>query len=125
MKDVYSGKDAVIGLVTSSYVEVPFHFRDEVTIVRELMQKYQSVPMSFADPCLVRMNELILGSSLLTLDSYFRIYRKNKTEIIDVIIPDELSVHKLVVNYQLFNFFDCLTLSLITKRKTSIFYWHC
>lgn len=36
------------------------------------------------------MNELILGSSLLTLDSDFRIYRKNKTEIIDVIIPDEL-----------------------------------
>ncbi|MGD1699920.1 type II toxin-antitoxin system VapC family toxin [Dapis sp. BLCC M229] len=90
LKDVYSGKDAVIGLVTSSYFEVPFHFRDEVIIVRGLMKKYESVPMSFADACLVRMNELILGSSLLTLDSYFCIYRKNKTEIIDVIIPDKL-----------------------------------
>ncbi len=81
---------SVIGLVSRGYVEVPFHFMDEVTIIRELMQKYQSVPMSFADACLVRMSELIPGSSLLTLDSDFRIYWKNKTEIIDVIIPDEL-----------------------------------
>ncbi|MEM1169177.1 MAG: hypothetical protein AAGJ08_08940 [Cyanobacteria bacterium P01_H01_bin.35] len=63
---------------------------DEITIIRELMQKYQSVHKSFTDACLVRMSELISGSSLLTLDSDFRIYRKNKTEIIDVIIPDEL-----------------------------------
>ncbi|NES66061.1 MAG: PIN domain-containing protein [Okeania sp. SIO2D1] len=90
LKDVYGGKDAIIGLVSSGYVEVPFHFSDEVTAVRELMKKYQSVPMSFADACLVRMSELIPGSSLLTLDSDFRIYRKNQTEVIDVIIPDEL-----------------------------------
>ena len=90
LKDVYGGKDAVIGLVSNGYVEVPFQFRNEVAIVRELMKKYQSIPMSFADACLVRMSELILGSSLLNLDSDFRIYRKNKTEIIDVIIPDEL-----------------------------------
>lgn len=90
LKDVYGGKDAVIGLVSNGYVEVHFHFRDEVTAVRELMKKYQSVPMFFADACLVRMSELIPGSSLLTLDSDFRIYRKNQTEVIDVIIPDEL-----------------------------------
>ncbi len=90
LKDVYGGKDAVINLVSSGCVEVPFHLKDEVTIVPELMKKYQYVPMSFADACLVRISELISGSSLLTLDSDFRIYRKNKTEIIDVIIPDEL-----------------------------------
>ncbi|MGK7921828.1 MAG: type II toxin-antitoxin system VapC family toxin [Trichodesmium sp.] len=90
LKDIYGGKDAVIGLVSRGYVEVPFHFMDEATTIRELMQKYQSVPMSFADACLVRMSELIPGSSILTLDSDFRIYRKNKTEIIDVIISDEL-----------------------------------
>lgn len=90
LKDVYGGKDAVIGLVSRGYIEVPFRLSDEVTTVRNLMQKYQSVPMSFADACLVRMSELIPGSSLLTLDSDFRIYRKNKTEMIDIIIPDEL-----------------------------------
>lgn len=90
LKDVYGGKDAVIGLVSNGYLEVPFCFRNKVTIVRELMKKYQSIPMSFPDACLVRMSELIPGSSILTLDSDFRIYRKNKTEIIDVIIPDDL-----------------------------------
>ncbi|MDY7007801.1 MAG: hypothetical protein SWX82_28640 [Cyanobacteriota bacterium] len=62
------------------YVEVPFHFSDEVTVVQNLMKKYQSVPMSFADACLVRMSELIPGSSLLTLDSDFRIYSRRKKE---------------------------------------------
>ena len=41
-----------------------------------------------SDACLVRMSELIKGSSILTLDSDFRIYRKNKNELISLIIND-------------------------------------
>ncbi|MEH1772777.1 hypothetical protein [Nostoc sp.] len=52
------------------------------------MKRYQNVPMSLADACLVRMSELINGSSVLTLDSDFRVYRKNKNEMIDLIIAD-------------------------------------
>ncbi len=52
------------------------------------MKRYQNVPMSLADACLVRMSELIAGSCVLTLDSDFRIYRRNKNEMIDVIIAD-------------------------------------
>jgi hypothetical protein len=44
--------------------------------------------MSFADACLVRMSELIAESSVLTLDSDFYVYRKNRKEMIDLIIPD-------------------------------------
>ena len=44
--------------------------------------------MSFADACLVRMTELIESSSVLTLDSDFYIYRKNRRKMIDAIIPD-------------------------------------
>jgi len=90
LKHVYGGDDAVMGLVSYGYIEVPFRFTDEVTVVRNLMQKYKSAPMSFADACLVRMSESIAGSSILTLDSDFLIYRKNKNEPIDVIIPSEL-----------------------------------
>ena len=50
--------------------------------------KYANVPMSFADACLVRMTELYPNSAVLTLDSDFRIYRKNKNQVIPVIIPD-------------------------------------
>ncbi|MBP0016756.1 MAG: PIN domain-containing protein [Cyanobacteria bacterium SBLK] len=90
LQRVYGGENAIMGLVSRGYVEVPFHFNSEVNAIAELMQKYKTVPMSFADACLVRMSELITGSSVLTLDSDFRIYRKNRTEAISVIIPDEL-----------------------------------
>jgi hypothetical protein len=52
------------------------------------MERYQSVPMFLADACLVRMTEIYPNSILLTLDSDFQIYRKNKNEIIPLIIPD-------------------------------------
>ncbi|MGB3514446.1 MAG: PIN domain-containing protein [Microcoleaceae cyanobacterium] len=90
LQKTYGGQDAVISLVKVGVIQISFVLSEEVEAVGNLMQKYQSVPMSFPDACLVRMSELIPGSSLLTLDSDFRIYRKNKTEIIDVIIPDEL-----------------------------------
>ena len=90
LQKTYGGQEAVISLVKAGVIQISFVLSEEAEAVGNLMQKYQSIPMSFADACLVRMNELILGSSLLTLDSDFRIYRKNKTEVIDVMIPDEL-----------------------------------
>ncbi len=52
-------------------------------------RRYQSVPMSLADACLVRMAQQYSESFLLTLDSDFRIYRKNRNQVIPVIIPEE------------------------------------
>jgi hypothetical protein len=54
------------------------------------MRQYQNVPMSLADASLVRMSELIPGSCVLTLDSDFRVYRKQKNQIINLIITDEV-----------------------------------
>jgi predicted nucleic acid-binding protein len=88
LQNVYGGEDAVMGLVTSKKIVIPFHFSEEVDAIRDLMQRYQSVPMSFADACVVRMSELIGGSSVFTIDSDFHIYRKNRKEMIDLIIPD-------------------------------------
>lgn len=91
LQNVYGGEDAVMGLVKTKKIIIPFQFSEQVDAIRELMQRYQSVPMSFADACLVRMSELIAGSCVLSLDSDFYIYRKNRKEMIDLIIPDELS----------------------------------
>ena len=44
--------------------------------------------MSLADDCLVRMADIVAGSTVLTLDSDFRIYRKANRTILPVIIPD-------------------------------------
>ncbi|MCK5524842.1 MAG: hypothetical protein KAI83_17080 [Thiomargarita sp.] len=69
-------------------MKVPFHFDDEMDTMKNLMLKYTNVPMSFADACLVRMAELYPNSAVLTLDSDFRIYRKNRNQEIPVIMPD-------------------------------------
>ena len=53
--------------------------------MRVLMSRYESVPMSFADACLVRMTEQISNSAVMTLDSDFKIYRKHRNEAIAII----------------------------------------
>lgn len=53
----------------------------------ELLNRYQSVPMSLADACLVRMAEQYALSYLLTIDSDFNIYRKDINQLIPVIMP--------------------------------------
>ena len=75
-------------MVQKGHIKVPFHFDETVEMIEQLMEKYANVPMSFADACLVRMTELYPNSAVLTLDSDFRIYRKNKNQVIPVIIPD-------------------------------------
>ncbi len=52
-----------------------------------LIRKYRSLPMSFADACLVRMVEIHDGAVVLTVDSHFRVYRKNGSELISVLMP--------------------------------------
>ena len=39
-----------------------------------------NVSMSFADACLVRMSELWPEAPVFTLDSDFRVYRRNKRQ---------------------------------------------
>ena len=77
-----------MALVERETLKINFNLNKEIKVIRNLMNHYESVPMSFADACLVRMSELILGSSILTLDSDFYIYRKNRKETIDIIIPE-------------------------------------
>jgi hypothetical protein len=77
-------------LLRTKQITIPFSLTNEMAEVEVLMKRYENVPMSLADACLVRMSELIPGSVILTLDSDFRIYRKNRNEAIDLIIPVDL-----------------------------------
>ncbi|AFZ14189.1 PilT domain-containing protein [Crinalium epipsammum PCC 9333] len=90
LRRTYGGQDAVMSMLEAGVIKIPFHLDDEIGTIRELMRRYQNVPMALADACLVRMSELIEGSEVLTLDSDFRIYRKNKNEVIDLIMSDKL-----------------------------------
>lgn len=57
LRSVYGGQKAVMSLMERGVIQIPFHLEKEVERVRELLHRYQSVPMSLADACLVRMAE--------------------------------------------------------------------
>jgi len=88
MRKLYPGSEAVLLLMERGVVEIGFDLNQEFREIQKLITRYQSVPMSLADACLVRMSEQFLGSSILTLDSDFTIYRKHNHQPIPVIMPD-------------------------------------
>ncbi len=65
-----------------------FRLDDNLEEVLALMRRYASVPMSFADACLVRMSETVPRAVLLTTDSDFRIYRRHSRQVVPCILPD-------------------------------------
>ena len=55
------------------------------------MLRYDDVPMSLADGCLVRLSEIDRDARVLTLDSDFRIYRRHRHQVIPLIIPESVA----------------------------------
>ena len=68
-------------------MKTQFRFESNITKIQELMLRYGSVPMSFADACLVRMAEENPEYDIFTIDRDCTIYRKNRSEIIAIISP--------------------------------------
>lgn len=87
LQNVDGGSDAVLELVTRGIVRSDFHVMAEIDSLRALVKKFASVPMSLADACLVRMTELDQKSVVLTLDSDFGIYRRNRRQVVPTISP--------------------------------------
>lgn len=87
VRDLPGGPDAVLELVSRGIVRVSFPLANELDAVRRLMKKYQNVPMSVADACLVRMTELERDTAVLTVDSDFRVYRRNRRQVVPTIMP--------------------------------------
>lgn len=81
------GQDAVIALVQRNVLQIAFALADHVDRIDRLVRKYADAPMSLADACLVRMAELFPDSAVMTLDSDFQFYRKNKSRVIPIISP--------------------------------------
>lgn len=85
---LYQGQETAMALVRSERLQVAFRLAGEALSVGSLLVRYQSVPMSLADACLVRMAEQYSESQVLTLDSDFTIYRKNGRQTIPISWPE-------------------------------------
>ena len=77
MRDIDGTAERLIDLIRRGLLVLPFQLRDNHDSVATLMRRYSDVPMSLADACLVRMSKQFTGSTVLTLDKDFRIYRQH------------------------------------------------
>jgi uncharacterized protein len=80
----------VLEFVRRGLLDVSFRAESEIGSLIELERSYDDVPMSLADACLVRLSELSSQSRVMTTDSDFLRYRKNRRQVIPVICPPGL-----------------------------------
>lgn len=76
-----------LALVERDVVRVAMSLGDEFVAVRALFQRYDNVPASLADACLIRLAELNEPCRVLTLDSDFHIYRRHGRKAIALVSP--------------------------------------
>ena len=76
-----------LALIERCVVRIGMTLGDELASVRSLFERYDNVPASLADACLIRMSELYEPSLVVTLDSDFQIYRRHGRKVIPLIRP--------------------------------------
>lgn len=91
VRGINGGPEAVLELISLGVVEVDFSIQTQVTQLHALMHKFADVPMSLADACLVQMTQLHRDSVVVTLDSDFRVYRRNRIQPVPTLMPDDIA----------------------------------
>jgi uncharacterized protein len=90
LRNYQNGPKNVLELIERELIVLPFNLEAESKAMIKLLDKYINIPMSLADGCLVRLSEQISDSTICTLDTDFRIYKRHKRDTIPLIIPDSL-----------------------------------
>jgi predicted nucleic acid-binding protein len=78
---------AAVQLVERGVLSIAQLFDKEAASIARLMRRYENVPISLADACVVRLVELTSQSTLFTLDSDFEIYRQKGRRLIPLLTP--------------------------------------
>ena len=61
-------------MIETQAIAIDFNLQRKDYNVMQVMNRYESVSMSFADACLLRTSEKWVTSAVFTLDSDFSIY---------------------------------------------------
>jgi uncharacterized protein len=80
-------QDVLLEFIHNGALSIAFRIDEHVGALRNLLRKYQDIPMSLADACIVRMSEIHERHSVLTLDSDFLVYRKHGRASLTIIHP--------------------------------------
>ena len=95
LRTVAGGTNQIAGLLKSGGLRLGFNLERETRPVCDLLTKYADVPMSLADACLVRMSEIYPEHRVMTFDSDFLIYRRNRHQSLPLISPDTMGCPRI------------------------------
>ena len=78
----------VLSLVRDEMLRIAFDIHRNLDQLEELAYRYRDRTPGLADLCLVRMSELFPRHQVITVDaSDFRVYRRNRREVIPLLCP--------------------------------------
>lgn len=78
----------VLSLVRDGMLKIAFDCNQNLDQLRDLARRYEDRKPDLADLCLVRMSELYLRHTIITVDETdFRVYRRNKRDAIPMLCP--------------------------------------
>ena len=77
-----------LSLLDRGVIRIGMSLSEEAQAVTALFSRYDNVPASLADACLIRMSELYDPCRVLTLDSDFHVYRRHGRRAIPLLRPD-------------------------------------
>jgi predicted nucleic acid-binding protein len=86
---IRNGTSLLVALLRDGLVSTSpdFSYSKESAEILRHLERYSSVPMSFADACLVRMGEIEQDFIIFTTDRDFLTYRRNRRQPIPLISP--------------------------------------
>jgi predicted nucleic acid-binding protein len=80
--------DALFTRLERGVIRIAIAVEREQADLRVLMRRYRNRPMSLADACLVRLSEMHGTAEVVTLDSDFRVYRRQGNKTIPLRMPE-------------------------------------
>ena len=77
----------VLEMIADGLMTLSFDCNDHLPQLAVLAKRYKDRTPDLADLCLIRMSEIYPRHNIITVDDDFRLYRRNKREIIPLISP--------------------------------------
>lgn len=77
----------ILEMISEELIRLHFVCNDHLAHLAALAKRYKRRKPDLADLCLIRMSELHPKHSVITVDENFRVYRRNKREMIPLISP--------------------------------------
>ena len=74
-------------MIADELVTLAFDCNDHLPQLTALAKRYADRQPDLADLCLIRMSELYPNHRVITVDQDFRVYRRNKREVIPTVMP--------------------------------------